>query len=198
MPGEQDAGEFHAPALAAGQRAERPVRQLRRQAETGGDPGGLRLGRVAAARLELGLGTHIGVHRALGPVGHGGLCTAQRPYGPVEAPRGQDPVGDGDRLVGRPRVLREMADVAGAHDGPGGGPQGARQGVQQSRLSRAVAADQADAVAGGDVEGDAGQQQTRAHAHVDVTNGDHEKTLRTSKRTHGWRGSGSSARKFGA
>ncbi|PPS67308.1 hypothetical protein BV882_38195 [Streptomyces sp. 46] len=37
-------------------------------------------------------------------------------------------------------------------------------------------ADQADAVAGGDVEGDAGQQQTRAHAHVDITNGDHEKT----------------------
>jgi hypothetical protein len=59
-------------------------------------------------------------------------------------------------------------------------------------------ADQADAVAGGDVEGDAGQQQTCAHAHVDVTNGDHEKTLRTSTRTHGWRGSGSSARKFGA
>ncbi|GAB2886741.1 hypothetical protein GCM10027074_64020 [Streptomyces deserti] len=57
---------------------------------------------------------------------------------------------------------------------------------------------QADAVAGGDVEGDAGQQQTRADAHVDITNSDHEKTLRTSKRTHGWRESGSSARKFGA
>jgi hypothetical protein len=73
-----------------------------------------------------------------------------------------------------------MADLAGAGDGPGGGPQGARQSVQQGRLSRAVAADEADAVAGGDVEGDAGQQQTRAHAHVDVTNGDHEKTLRRS------------------
>ncbi|GAA2311213.1 hypothetical protein GCM10010234_64570 [Streptomyces hawaiiensis] len=177
---------------------EPPVHQVRRQVETGGDPGGLRLGRIAAARLELGLGPHIGVHRPLRPLGHRGLGAAQRPHGQVQAARGEDPVGDGHRLVGGAGVLREMADSGRTEDRACGGPQDTRQGVQQRRLPGAVAADQTDAVAGGDVEGDAGQQQTRAHAHVDITNGDHEKTLRTSKRTHGWRGSGSSARRFGA
>ncbi|AEW98969.1 hypothetical protein SCATT_p07760 (plasmid) [Streptantibioticus cattleyicolor NRRL 8057 = DSM 46488] len=42
-----------------------------------------------------------------------------------------------------------------------------------------------------------GQQQTRADTHVDTANGDHVMTLRNSSRTHGWRGSGSSARKSG-
>jgi hypothetical protein len=190
---EQDAGEFDPSSLPAGQGADGLVHHPGRQTESGGDPGRLGLGRVPAARLELGLGARVGVHRTVGSVGHRGLGRPQGSYGTVEAPGRQDPRGHRDRGVRRGRVLGEVTDRPGTGDGTGGGTPQPREGAQEGGLAGTVTADQADAVAGGDGEGDAGKQQTRADAHIDTANGDHGKTLQKSigSRTHGWRGSGS-------
>ncbi|CAL9666996.1 hypothetical protein SUDANB105_07295 [Streptomyces sp. enrichment culture] len=203
VSGEQDAGQFHPALLPAGQVADRPAQHPVRQAQSGRHPGGLGLRGVAAAGLEGGFGAGVGVHRPLqfrrgAVVGHRGLGPAQCAQRAVEPAGRQDPVGDGDGGVGGTGVLGQEADRAGAGDGSRGRPGPSGQGGQQGGLPRAVAADEADPVARGDGEGDVGQQQARADAQLDTTSSDHGMTLRKSERTHFWRGSGSSARRFGA
>lgn len=100
--------------------------------------------------------TSSGVVRGERP-GVGGLAEPpgglrEPPDRPVEPARGQGPVGDGHVGVGGPRVLGEMADGAGTRDGAGGRGAQPGQGVEEGGLAGAAAADQADPVAGGDVE----------------------------------------------
>ncbi len=121
MVREEDAGQLDPAALPTGQGTERLVHHPGRQPEARGDPGRLRLGRVASACLELRPGARIGAHRALGAVRHRGLRRAQHVDGAVEAARRQDPVGDRDLRVGRPGVLGEETGLPGDRDGPGRG-----------------------------------------------------------------------------
>jgi hypothetical protein len=82
--------------------------------------------------------------------------------------------------VGRTRVLRQVADRPGGGDAPGRRAFLAGQDLHQGGLTSAVPADETDAVAGTDVEGQVGQQKVGADTYVDSANGDHEITLRNS------------------
>ena len=86
--------------------------------EAGRDLDGLRLGGVPAAGVQLGVGARLALHRPVGDLGVGAahldLGLAQAAYDVVEAARGQDPVAGQDLGVAGARVLREVADLAGA------------------------------------------------------------------------------------
>ncbi|GAA1376220.1 hypothetical protein GCM10009612_74100 [Streptomyces beijiangensis] len=115
------------------------------------------------------------------------LGGAQLPYGDVESTRGENPVGDTHPGVGGTRILRKVPNGTGAGDVPGGRIDLPRKDVEEGGLPGTVTADEADAVAGSDVEVDVGQEEAGADADVDTTKGDHWITLRISSRTHGWR-----------
>ena len=66
-----------------------------------------------------------------------------------------------ERILGQP--LRTLS----------GGQRLTGQDLGEGRLAGAVAADQADLVAGGDPEGDVGHQQARAGADLELVGGDH-------------------------
>src|SRR5690606_31562301 len=85
----------------------------------------------------------------------------------VQAARGEDAVPGEDVEVAGARVLREVADLAGAGDGAGSGDALAGEHLGEGGLARAVAADQADAVALGDAEGGALEKDTGTGAQLD-------------------------------
>ena len=62
VAGEQDARELDAAPLATGERLDREVEPVGRQAESGGDAANLRLGCVAARVAELLLGVRVRAH----------------------------------------------------------------------------------------------------------------------------------------
>ena len=71
------------------------------------------------------------------------------------------------------RVLRQVADVAGADDLAARRLRLAREGLGQGRLAGAVATDQPDPVAGRDAERRLLEQHTCADAQLDSLGGDH-------------------------
>ena len=177
--GEQDAGELDPAALTAGERAERLLEHAVGQAEARGDRGGLGLGGVAALGEEVRLGVAVAAHRLVARRvvgrGHPLLGGAHPAYGLVEAAGGQDAVAREHLEVDVARVLREVADLAAAGDRAGGGLALAGEDPGERRLAGAVAADQADLVAGADAEGRALQQQAGAGTQLDALGGDGHK-----------------------
>lgn len=154
---EQDAGEFDAAALTAGERMEGLAEHPVGQAERGGDGGGLGLGGVTALGQELRLQALVLLHRLLAggalAVRHPVLVLAHLLQDGVEVAGREDAVaGEGVEVAGA-RILRQIADVAGAGDGAGGGEAFTREALGEGGLAGSVAADEADAVALGDTEG---------------------------------------------
>ena len=117
---EQDAGEFDAPALAAGQRAQRLVEDAVGQAEVVADRRRLALGGIPAERGEPVLEVAVLAHRlvALGVVDDSAIavcCFSSR----ASACRGRAPRARGRAEhieIALARVLRQVADVAAAVD----------------------------------------------------------------------------------
>lgn len=177
---EQDPGQLDTAALTAGERvqglAEHPVGQV----ERGGDGGGLGLGGVSALGEELGLLALVLLERLLTggalAVGDALLVVAHLADQGVQAAGGQDAVAGEHVEVAGARVLREVADLAGAGDGTCGGLALTGQDLGESGLAGAVAADQADAVALGDAEGGALDEDTGTGAQLDAGGGDHGQT----------------------
>ncbi len=175
---EQDASELDPSALAAGEGLELLGEDPVLDAEAAGDLGGLRLGGVPAPGVELGVGAGVALHRALGHVGVGAahlrLGLAQAAYDVVEAARGQDPVAGQHLGVADPRVLGQVADLAGGLHRPGRGHGLACEDLGESGLAGAVATHQPDLVAGGDPEADVLHEEPRAGTDFELVSGDHE------------------------
>src|SRR5262249_32603442 len=70
----------------------------------------------------------------------------------------------------------EVADLAAAGDGAGGGNALAREDLGEGGLARAVTADEADAVALGDLEGGGLDEDAGTGAQFDTGGGDHGQT----------------------
>ena len=156
------------PLLAAGERADRQVEPVVLQPEAGGDAAHLALGRVAAVEAELLLGPGEAAHRPLGRVLlHLDAQLLDADHGLVEPAARQDVAHGRGGVVDavEPRVLGQVAEAAGAVDDPGEGHLRAAQHLEQARLAGAVAADQADLVAGADRE--AGPLEDDGATHLD-------------------------------
>ena len=177
-PGEQDPGQFDASALATTQRPQRLSQDPVLDAQAAGDLGGLGLGGVPTAGVQLGVGTRIALHRPLRQVGvpgpHLGLGLTQASYDVVEAACGEDPVAREHLGIADAGVLGQVAHVTGPEDLTRGRQGFAGQDPGQGCLSRPVAADQADLVAGRDPEADVLHQQARPGTDLEVLGGDHE------------------------
>ena len=151
--GEQDAGQLDPAALATGQRAQRLGEHPVGQPEVGADARGVALGGVPAHRGELVLQPAVAAHGlvplvVVGGLGHRDLRLGQLVAQDVEPAAGQHPVAGGDVEVAAARVLREVADLADDVDLAGVRDALAGERGEGGRLAGAVAADQADPVAG--------------------------------------------------
>ena len=91
----------------------------------------------------------------------------------VEAARRQDAIACKNVEIAGPRVLQQVADLAGRGDRAGRRERLAGEHLRQRRLARAVAADQPDAIAGGNAKGDGIEQHPGADADLNVGGGDH-------------------------
>ena len=154
---EQDAGQLDPAALAAGQRPQRLGQDPVGQAEARADPAGLALGGVAAERGEPLLELAVAADRlvpggVVGDLGHQRLLLLQIGEQGVEAARRQHPVAGQHVEVALAGILWQIADLAGAVDGARVGLALAGQDAHGGGLARAVAPDQADAVAGLDAQ----------------------------------------------
>ena len=151
------------------------------EAEVGADARRLALRRVAAERgeplLEPAVAADLAVAPAVvGVLGHRRLRLLHVAQQLVEAARGEHPVLRGDRQVALARVLRQVAELAGAAQVAGVRLALAGEDAQRGGLAGAVAADEADAVAGLDAQGRVGEQDARAGAQFEVGGGDHAET----------------------
>ena len=159
------------------ERAQRLVEDPVLDAEAGGDLGGLGVRGVAAPGVQLGVGALVAAHAALvdrGVVGaHVPLGLPEPPYHLVQAARGEDPVAGEHVGVAGARVLRQVADAAGGDDLAGRGQRVPGEDLGERGLAGAVAADEADLVAGGDAEADVLHQQACARADLELVCGDH-------------------------
>ena len=171
--GEQDAGELDAAALAAGEHGERQVEAVGGEAEAGGEAAHLGLGRVAAvgAELLLGVGEAGDVARRWGPPrsrGAASRCAPSASSSPRPDSTWDSAVTPSSRPA-MPRVLREVAERALAVDDTGRGGRGAAEHLEQARLAGAVAADEADLVAGAHRERRAFDDEASTDLHRDLT-----------------------------
>ena len=163
--GEEDAGDLHAPPLAARQRADRLVEPIGLEAEPGGDAAHLALGRVPTVEAEPLLGAGEAAHGALGRVLlHLEAQLLDADHRLVEPAPGEDVAHRGGGVVDavEPRVLREVPEAAAAVHDAGVRVRGAAEHLQQARLAGAVAADQPDLVAGADREAGAVEDDVAA------------------------------------
>ena len=170
--------ELHAAPLTAGEGLQRLRQQPVLDPEAARDPRCLRLGGVATAGVQLGVGPAVAAHRPLADLrvvaAHLGLGRPQPPYDVVEPACGEDPVARDHLGVTGARVLRQVADVAGAQHLPGRGEGLPGQDLREGRLAGAVAPHQADLVPLGDPEVDVGHQQSRPGTDLELLGGDHE------------------------
>ena len=178
-PGEQDARELDPPPLPSRERAQRLAEQALLDPERRRDLGGLGLGGVATGCVQRGVGVLVATHRPVPDVRvvapHLGLRVPQAAYDVIESSRRQDPVAREHLEVAGARVLREVADRARRRDRPTGRQGLAREDPRQRGLAGSVAADQPDAVARGDPEGDVVHQQARTSAHLELGDSDHDR-----------------------
>ncbi|GAA1824497.1 hypothetical protein GCM10009714_02800 [Microlunatus capsulatus] len=140
-------------------------------------PGGLGLGGVAAGRGQLGLGAGVGGHRLVadlvGLVAHGQAGPVETGEHGVQPARGEDPVLGQHVEVAGARVLRQVAHLAAVAHRAGGRGRLPGEDLGQRRLAGAVAPDEADLVARGDLEADSLQQQARSRAHLEILGDQH-------------------------
>lgn len=174
---EENACQLDAAALTAGERVERLSEHPVGQAERGGDGGGLGLGGVTALGEELRLQPLVLLHGLFAggalAVRHPLLVLTHLAQDLVETAGGEDAVAGEDVEVAGARVLREVADLAGAGDGAAGGHTFACEALGEGGLARPVAADETDAVALGDAEGGGLDEDAGAGAQLDAGSGDH-------------------------
>ena len=177
--GEQDARQFDAPPLAAGQRApaagrapDRADRGSRRYAPPRSRPRTRRARRsappAAVAAQQSGVVRRLGeLHLCLGDVGD------ER----VEPASGQHPVAGEHLEVAGARVLREVADRPGAINASGVRQRLAGEHTQACRLAGAVAPDEPDAVSGLHAQRRRLEQDASAGAQLEVSGSDHQQVL---------------------
>jgi hypothetical protein len=181
---EEDPGQFHAAPLAAGEGVQRLAEHPVGQAQAGGDGGGLGLGGVPALGEELGLQAAVLLHRVVAggalAGGHPLLVLPHLAEHGVQAAGGEHPVAGEHVEVAGAGVLREIADLAGAGDRPGGRDALPGQHLGEGGLAGAVAADQADPVAAGDAEGGGLQQDAGSGAQFQAGGSDHGWGLQTA------------------
>ncbi len=153
--GEEDPRQLHPAPLAAGERVDREVEAIVAESETGRDPPDLRIRGVAPGVTELLLGDREAAGVAFGS----GLLDHEAQL--LDPGRGGIEATTGEHVRHRGRfhtraagagVLGEEAQVVGSEDHPGGRGCLTREHLQEARLARAVAADQADLVAGPEAE----------------------------------------------
>ena len=118
------------------------------------------------------------------------LGLPQLRYDVVEPPSGQDAVQREHLGVAGAGVLRQVADTAGPGDGAAGGKCLAGQDLGERGLAGAVAADQADLVAGGDPERHVVHEQAGARADLELMGGDHWLSYLDEQKGTQWSGSG--------
>src|SRR5579859_2563479 len=175
--GIEDAGELDPAPLAARERPEWLVEDSVRQGKVRRDRRGLRLGRVATAREELGLEPVVAGHgltlRVRVTAGHGGLSLAELTHDDVETARREDAVPRELLHVWGPGVLGKIADLTVAGDRAGRRKSLAREDPSERGLARAITPDQADLVPLVDPERHLVHEQTRASAEFEVLDSDH-------------------------
>ena len=163
--------------LTAGQRAQGLAEHPVGQPEARRDLRRLGLGGEAAGRVQLGVGLRVPAHRPVAGTVVGAahllLGLAQPAYDFVQAAGRQDPVAGQDVEVAGARVLRQVADTAGAGHLAPGRQRLAGQDPGQRGLAGTVAADQADLVAGTDPERRVVDEDAGARADMQVASGDH-------------------------
>ena len=167
--------------------ADRQVEAVGLEPEPGGDAAHLALGRVAAVEPELLLGAGEAAHRSLGGVLlHLEAQLLDAHHGLVEPPARQDVAHRGGGVVDavEPRVLGQVAEAAGAVHDAGVGRLGAAQHLEQAGLAGAVAADQADLVAGADREAGALEDDGATHLDGELADLQH-RTMLTGRGARG-------------
>ena len=171
----QDARKLHAAPLSTGQGLERLVQQPVRQGEVRADRCRLGFGGIAAGGQELGFQPVIAVHRlALDRgvlAGHLFVRQAELADGNVQAADGQDPVPRELLHVRGARILRQVADFAGAGYLAGGGQALAREHPGQRCLACTVTADQTDLVSLVDPEAHLVHEEAGAGAQFEILDG---------------------------
>jgi hypothetical protein len=176
--GEQDPGQLNAPALPAGQRAQRLAQHPVGQPERRGHGGGLGLGRVAAEDREPVAERAVAADRLLRlrrvGVRHQRLRLAHADQHLIQAARGQDSVEREGVQVPGSRVLGEVADAAGAPDAASGRLAGPGEHLGEGGLPGAVPADEADAVTLGNLERRVSQQEPGTSTQLYATGDDHD------------------------
>ena len=177
--GEEDAGQLDPSPLAAGEGAERLVEDPVVKAERRGDPCGLGLRRIPALGVERRVEPLVAPHRLLANRvvlrGHELLGGPQVADDRVEPARGEDAVAGQHGEVAGARVLWEVAHVARPRHGAGRRLGLAGEHLGERRLAGAVAPDQPDAVARGDAEGRAVEEEPRTGAQLDPRGHDHNR-----------------------
>ena len=186
--GEQDAGELDATALTTREGLQRLVEDAVGQGEVVRDGRRLGLGRVAAERLEPLGEVAVALHRLRGDCG---VVVAHLRGDASCMPSASEPSPRASRMrvrasisgIARARILRQVAELAGAVDAAVGGEQVAGEHLGQRGLAGAVATDQADLVAVGDAERDVRHEHAGAHADLEVVHGEHsERPFRRGRR----------------
>ena len=173
---EQDARQLGAPALAAGERADREIEPVGREPEPGDDAPHLRLGRVAARRAERVLGVAERLHVARRRIGVDlGAQLLEAAHRLVEAAARQHVRQRGAVEPGaaRGRILRKEADELGPQHDAGRGRVRAGEHPQQRRLARAVAPDETDLVAGVQRERRVGEREPPTHLDCEIADLEH-------------------------
>ena len=178
--GEQDPGQLHPTALAAGQRVQRLGQNPFGQAKTRTDAARLAFGGIPAERgeplLELAVAADGFVAGGVvGHFGHQGLLLFQICQQSVQTARGQHPVAGQHVEVALFGILWQVTDFPGPCDGAGVRLPLAGQDAHGGGLTRAVAADEPDAIARLHPQRSAvgGQQRARPGADLEVRCGDH-------------------------
>ena len=176
--GEQDPGQLDAAALATGQGAQRLGEHPVGQAQVAADARRVGLGGVPAHRGELVLEPPVPAHRlvplgVVGRLGHGDLRLGELILEDVEAPAGEHPVAGGDVQVAAAGVLGQVADLAGDLDLAGVRDALPGKRGQRGGLAGAVAADQADPVAGLHAEGGVADEDAATGTQLEAGRRDH-------------------------
>ncbi len=187
--GEQDARELDAAALAAGEGAERLVEDPVGQAQVARDGRGLRLGRVPAERDEALLEPAVVLHRLRGDLVVRGRHVEHRALH-VERQRAEAAGVEDARTrqvlgVAGARVLREVADLAGAVDAAAGGLALSREDLGERGLAGAVAADEADLVPRAHPERDVLHEDAGADAQLQLVYSEHGERSSDQRMSHG-------------
>ncbi len=177
-PGEQDAGQLHPAALAAGERLEPLGEHSVLQPERRADPGRLGLGRVPAERAETLLQPAVAADgRVAGglvdQLGHFDVQLLHLAQQRVETAGGQDAITNGAGRVAAAGILREVAELTADVDLSGERQCLAGQRLQQRRLARPVASDEPDPVAGLDTERHRFDEGAGARAQLEIGRSDH-------------------------